>query len=88
MSLVVGQPRSGSLSVVLGVSAGALWAARPVSGERRSRRGGRGARRMVLGSLAAVSAGGGRERFEFLERGEDLGRPRPCVLEVELRAAA
>jgi hypothetical protein len=35
-----------------------------------------------------VSAGRGRERLEFLKRGDEFGRPRPCVLEVELRAAA
>jgi hypothetical protein len=43
---------------------------------------------VVVGTSAAVSAGRGRERLELLERGEELGRPRPGVLKVELRTAA
>ena len=35
-----------------------------------------------------LSAGERWERFEFLEGGDELGCPRPCVLEVELCAAA
>ena len=34
------------------------------------------------------SAARSREWLEFSERGEKLGRPRPCVLEVEFRAVA
>src|SRR5436309_2553849 len=40
------------------------------------------------GRWRLVSAGGGHERLEFLERDEELGRPGPGVLEVELGAAA
>src|ERR1019366_9280022 len=43
---------------------------------------------VVVGTSAAVSAGRGRERLELLGRGEELGRPRPGVLKVELRTAA
>src|SRR5438270_3422354 len=34
------------------------------------------------------SAARGRERLEFLKRGDELARPRPCVLQVELGAPA
>lgn len=34
------------------------------------------------------SAAGGGEGFELLEGGDELGRPRPAVLEVQLGAAA
>ena len=46
-----------------------------------------GLRVRVGGRPPAVSAGRARERLELLECGEEFGRPRPCVLQVELAAA-
>ena len=60
---------------------------RPVCGRLSSRPGPERPARWCVGRWRLSAAGGG-ERFELLEGGDELGRPRPGVVEVELRAAA
>jgi hypothetical protein len=42
---------------------------------------------LVLARGRRLSAGGGWERFELLERGEEVAGPGPGAVEVQLRAA-
>src|SRR4051794_38553830 len=85
--MVVVRPRSGSWRRCWALPAEASWAARA-----RLRAGVIAAvAGCVVGRVvgcAARSAGGGGERFELVEGGEQLGGPWPVVLEAQLAASS